>query len=95
MAEMTIREAGRKGGSTTFARHGIEFYQRIGKKGGHERSSHLNYSIFFMKDLKFTPKRLTSYVEVYTIYLLLFWFKERHACNGSVSRKWFRLPMRE
>jgi general stress protein YciG len=31
---MTVREAGRKGGRTTKARHGPEFYQAIGKKGG-------------------------------------------------------------
>lgn len=31
---MTVREAGRKGGRTTKARHGPEFYETIGKKGG-------------------------------------------------------------
>ena len=31
---MTVREAGRKGGRTTKARHGPEFYEQIGKKGG-------------------------------------------------------------
>lgn len=33
-AEMTVREAGRKGGQTTSERHGYEFYQEIGRKGG-------------------------------------------------------------
>lgn len=31
---MTVREAGRKGGRSTKARHGPEFYQTIGRKGG-------------------------------------------------------------
>jgi uncharacterized protein len=31
---MTVREAGRKGGRSTKARHGPEFYQSIGRKGG-------------------------------------------------------------
>jgi general stress protein YciG len=31
---MTVREAGRKGGTTTKRRHGPDFYTRIGKKGG-------------------------------------------------------------
>ena len=31
---MTVAEAGRKGGATTAARHGPEFYEQIGKKGG-------------------------------------------------------------
>ncbi|NLC55856.1 MAG: Em GEA1 (EM1) [Armatimonadetes bacterium] len=32
--EMTVREAGRKGGETTAERYGHEFYEEIGKKGG-------------------------------------------------------------
>ncbi len=31
---MTVREAGRRGGRTTKARHGDGFYKSIGKKGG-------------------------------------------------------------
>ncbi|MGI8872698.1 MAG: KGG domain-containing protein [Candidatus Limnocylindria bacterium] len=31
---MSVREAGRKGGKTTRARYGAEFYQEIGQKGG-------------------------------------------------------------
>ena len=31
---MTVREAGRKGGEVTAKRHGPQFYQEIGKKGG-------------------------------------------------------------
>jgi general stress protein YciG len=31
---MTVREAGRKGGRTTKARHGDGFYKSIGRKGG-------------------------------------------------------------
>jgi general stress protein YciG len=31
---MTVREAGRKGGRATKARHGPEFYKSIGRKGG-------------------------------------------------------------
>jgi general stress protein YciG len=30
---MTVREAGRKGGRATKARHGPEFYEAIGRKG--------------------------------------------------------------
>ena len=32
--EMTVREAGRKGGETTSERYGREFYEEIGQKGG-------------------------------------------------------------
>ena len=32
--EMTVREAGRKGGETTKKRYGPRFYEEIGKKGG-------------------------------------------------------------
>lgn len=31
---MSVREAGRKGGKTTRARYGAEFFQAIGAKGG-------------------------------------------------------------
>ena len=31
---MSVREAGRKGGKTTRARYGPEFFQEIGQKGG-------------------------------------------------------------
>ena len=31
---MSVREAGRKGGTTTRARYGPEFFQEIGQKGG-------------------------------------------------------------
>ena len=32
--EMTVREAGHKGGSTTKQRYGEGFYEEIGRKGG-------------------------------------------------------------
>lgn len=32
--EMSVREAGRRGGTQTSKRHGVEHYQKIGKKGG-------------------------------------------------------------
>jgi len=32
--KMTVAEAGRLGGNTTFKRHGHEFYEEIGHKGG-------------------------------------------------------------
>lgn len=32
--DMTVREAGRKGGETTSERYGHEFYEEIGRKGG-------------------------------------------------------------
>lgn len=32
--EMTVREAGHKGGEKTAAKHGHEFYEEIGHKGG-------------------------------------------------------------
>ncbi len=43
---MSVREAGRKGGKTTRARYGAEFYQEIGQKGGRtvsERYSHEHF----------------------------------------------------
>lgn len=33
--QMTVQEAGRKGGRTTSREHGPEFYHDIGTKGGH------------------------------------------------------------
>ena len=33
--EMSVREAGRKGGQTTSREYGRPFYQEIGTKGGH------------------------------------------------------------
>ena len=35
--EMTVQEAGRRGGRSTAERHGHEFYEKIGKKGGEAR----------------------------------------------------------
>jgi general stress protein YciG len=32
--EMSVREAGKKGGDTVRDRHGAEFYESIGQKGG-------------------------------------------------------------
>ncbi len=32
--EISVREAGRRGGTTTKERHGPEFYREIGHKGG-------------------------------------------------------------
>jgi general stress protein YciG len=32
--DMTVREAGHKGGETTKETHGHEFYEEIGRKGG-------------------------------------------------------------
>ena len=32
--EMTVREAGKKGGKAVKEKHGPEYYSRIGKKGG-------------------------------------------------------------
>ncbi len=32
--EMTVSEAGRKGGETTSKKYGHEFYEEIGRKGG-------------------------------------------------------------
>ncbi|MGH2393910.1 MAG: hypothetical protein ACRDGH_10550 [Candidatus Limnocylindria bacterium] len=43
---MSVREAGRKGGTTTRQRYGSEFYQEIGQKGGRtvsERYSHEHF----------------------------------------------------
>lgn len=31
---MTVSEAGRRGGKATAAKHGSEFYERIGRMGG-------------------------------------------------------------
>ena len=39
MKEMTVSEAGRKGGETTKKRYGNGFYEAIGKKGGKVTSS--------------------------------------------------------
>ena len=34
--ELTVRQAGQKGGETTKRRHGSEFYANIGRKGGQQ-----------------------------------------------------------
>jgi len=34
MAEMTVREAGRKGGTKVREKYGPDFYKEIGRKGG-------------------------------------------------------------
>jgi uncharacterized protein len=36
--QMTVQEAGRKGGKTTARTHGRDFYQSIGRKGGQSRA---------------------------------------------------------
>lgn len=33
--QMSVQEAGRKGGQTTSREHGPQFYHEIGTKGGH------------------------------------------------------------
>ena len=42
--ELTVQEAGRKGGRTTAKRHGHEFYEKIGKKGGEARKLALGHA---------------------------------------------------
>ena len=37
--EMTVREAGRKGGQTVKERHGPDFFKEIGRKGGRATSA--------------------------------------------------------
>lgn len=34
MAEMTVREAGRKGGTKVREKYGLDFYKEIGRRGG-------------------------------------------------------------
>ena len=34
-SEMTVREAGRKGGEAVKRKYGSEYYAKIGRKGGH------------------------------------------------------------
>ncbi|HZX45481.1 MAG TPA: general stress protein [Candidatus Nanoarchaeia archaeon] len=36
--DISVRDAGKKGGQETSRTHGKEFYQEIGKKGGQETS---------------------------------------------------------
>jgi hypothetical protein len=31
--ELSVKEAGRKGGLTTFARYGVDYFREVGKKG--------------------------------------------------------------
>lgn len=37
--ELTVKQAGAKGGRTTLERHGREFYREIGKKGGKQTAT--------------------------------------------------------
>lgn len=39
--EMSVREAGRKGGQATARRHGSRFFSEIGRKGGLSRKQEL------------------------------------------------------
>lgn len=39
--DMSVREAGKKGGETTASTHDREFYQDIGRKGGETRREEL------------------------------------------------------
>lgn len=41
--DMTVREAGRKGGETTARTHGHDFYEEIGRKGGNARKRELGH----------------------------------------------------
>ena len=43
---MSVREAGRKGGKTTRAKYGPEFYQEIGHKGGKTVSEKYSHEHF-------------------------------------------------
>jgi hypothetical protein len=43
---MSVREAGRKGGKTTRAKYGPEFYQEIGQKGGKTVSEKYSHEHF-------------------------------------------------
>lgn len=37
--DMTVREAGRKGGDVVLKKYGVEFYREIGRRGGKHRHS--------------------------------------------------------
>ena len=39
--DMTVRQAGRKGGKNTATKHGPEFYREIGRRGGEARKQQL------------------------------------------------------
>ncbi|HEY9722004.1 MAG TPA: KGG domain-containing protein, partial [Oscillatoriaceae cyanobacterium] len=41
--DMTVREAGRKGGEATASTHGPEFYSEIGHMGGEARKQELGH----------------------------------------------------
>ena len=40
-SDMTVRQAGRKGGKHTATKHGPEFYREIGRRGGQARKKQL------------------------------------------------------
>ena len=44
--EMTVKEAGKKGGETTAATHGREFYEDIGHKGGEATAATHNHEFY-------------------------------------------------
>ncbi|MBI3909554.1 MAG: hypothetical protein HY320_01305 [Armatimonadetes bacterium] len=41
--EMSVRDAGRKGGRRTAQTHGHQFYEEIGRKGGEARARELGH----------------------------------------------------
>jgi len=55
--EMTVREAGHKGGSTTKQRYGEGFYEEIGRKGGQKVRELINRGKAAMAESKTTTSR--------------------------------------
>ena len=55
--EMTVREAGRKGGETTKKRYGPRFYEEIGKKGGQKVKRMIEESKRARKQLQESKRR--------------------------------------
>lgn len=49
MGEISVREAGRRGGAATAKKHGRKFYEEIGRKGG--EATHEKYGPEFYSEI--------------------------------------------
>ncbi len=56
-SEMTVREAGHKGGSTTKQRYGEGFYEQIGRKGGQKVRELINRGKAAMGESRSTSRK--------------------------------------
>jgi general stress protein YciG len=60
MSELTCKEAGRKGGTTTARKYGAEYYKRIGSMGGQRTKQKWGHLMSEWGQLGGRPRKATS-----------------------------------